>query len=258
MQTAYVNVDCANIYKEHNFRSAIDTQAVLWEELKVQTVDSQFSQVICEDGYKGWINNHQIYTASIDCETRTVTANHVNIFNEPDENALIIREATLGCNVPVLEELQDWLKVKLPDGQNGWIKKSAFRKIPGNPSEIVTKLAKRFLGVPYFWGGKTPKGLDCSGFIQLLFKLANIKIRRDSPMQFEDARHISENFLDGNPGDLLFFAENSDQITHVSLKLNQNEIIHARGMVRINDLDKNSEHFDEFLHKTFIAVKTFF
>ena len=258
MQTAYVNVDCANIYEENNFRSAIDTQAVLWEKLKVCTKDSQFSFVVCEDGYKGWINNHQFCSASIDSETKIITSNHVYIFYEPDENALIIRESMVGYSVPVLEKTNNWFKVYMPDGQNGWIKESAFTKISGNPKEIVTTLANRFLGVPYFWGGKTPKGLDCSGFIQLLFKLAGIKIRRDSPMQFEDAQLVSENFLDGNPGDLLFFAENGDRITHVGLKLNRNEIIHTRGMVRKNSLDKNSEHFDEFLFNTFVAVKTFF
>ena len=77
-------------------------------------------------------------------------------------------------------------------------------------------------------------------------------------MQFEDAQMVSDNFLDGTPGDLLFFAEYGERITHVALKLSEKEIIHARGRVRINSLDKDSELFDSKLIDTFVAVKTFF
>ena len=80
---------------------------------------------------------------------------------------------------------------------------------------------------------------------------------RASSMQFDDAKSVSENILDGRAGDLLFFAENGKTISHVALKLENSEIIHARGMVRINGLQKNHEHFDESLINTFVAVKTF-
>lgn len=256
MQTVYVNVDCANIYRENNFRGAIDTQAVLWEKLIVDIRDTQFSHVTCEDGYQGWINNFQISEASPNSDFKLVTTNRASIFNEPDEKSLVIREAGAGCRIPVEEEQRDWCRVHLPDGLTGWMQKLTFHEIKGNPRENIIKLASRFLGVPYFWGGKTAKGVDCSGFIQLLFKLTEIQIRRDSGMQFDDAKTVSENFLDGRVGDLLFFAENGKTISHVALKLDDNQIIHARGMVKINSLNENDEHFDESLINTFIAVKT--
>jgi gamma-D-glutamyl-L-lysine dipeptidyl-peptidase len=258
MQTVYVNVDCANIYKEGKYQSAVVSQAVLWEELKITRQESQFSQVICEDGYEGWISNQQISVSSITYETEMISSNHVYILNEPVENAAVIREAGAGCNVPVMKKDKDWFQIVLPDGENGWVTKTAFAAIKGDPRENLLKLAPRFTGIPYFWGGKTAKALDCSGYSQLLHKLVGIKIRRDSPMQCEDAGFISKNFLDGNPGDLLFFAENGDRITHVAIKLNEKEVIHARGRVRINSLDRNSANFDALLINTFVAVKTFF
>ena len=258
MQKVYVNVDCANIYRDNAFRSAIDSQAVLWEELKVKTKEKQFSLVVCEDSYQGWINNNQINPASINNPKEMVTCNHAFIYEEADENTLTVREAGAGCYIPILRQINGWYQIILPDGEKGWIKRSVFDKISGDQNKNMLVLAKRFLGVPYFWGGKTAKGLDCSGFCQLLHKMVGIKIRRDSPMQFEDAQMVSDNFLDGTPGDLLFFAEYGERITHVALKLSEKEIIHARGRVRINSLDKDSELFDSKLIDTFVAVKTFF
>jgi len=257
MQKAYVNVDCANIYKEGSYRSGIVSQAILWEELAVIKRESQFSQVICEDGYQGWISNNQLDSTDITNSLEQVTDKHVYIYSDPDEKSQTIREAGIGCNVPVLRKHYDWNEVVLPDGPKGWIKAAAFNPFNGNKKNILLQQAVRFLGVPYFWGGKTAKGLDCSGFNQLLHKLAGIKIRRDSPMQYDDAEMVSQNFLDGSAGDMLFFAENGDRITHVALKLNEKEIIHARGRVRINNLDKFSADFDPKLMDTFVAVKTF-
>ena len=257
MQKAYVNVDCANIYKEGSYRSAIDSQAILWEELTIKKQESQFSRVICEDGYEGWISNNQLNVTEITHDLERLTDKHVYIYSNPDEKSQTIREASIGCSIPVLKKGDDWKQVILPDGLKGWIKTAAFKPVIGDKKNVLQQQAIRFLGVPYFWGGKTAKGLDCSGFIQLLHKLAGIKIRRDSPMQYEDAKMVSENFLDGNAGDMLFFAENGDRITHVALKLNEKEIIHSRGRVRINNLDKNTADFDPKLMDTFVAVKTF-
>lgn len=258
MQTVYVNVDCASIYEQNSYKSAIVTQAVLWEKLTVIERDLQFTKVICEDGYPGWISNYQINTVPDPAELKMITTSHAPVYEEQNEQSAIVREAGAGCYIAVLNKNEAWFQTFLPDGQKGWIKTSAIQKMSGEARRNVTHLASRFMGIPYFWGGKTVKGLDCSGFIQLLFKLAGIKIRRDSAMQFEDARPVSKNFLDGKAGDLLFFAESGDTITHVALKLNDHKIMHARGMVKINNLDENSEYFDKQLKNTFVAVKTFF
>lgn len=258
MSAVYVNVDCANIYAEGNYRSAIVTQAVLWEKLKVLTAGKQFSEVVCEDGYQGWISNHQINVAGFLYDLKMVTAVFKNIYEKDSEKAEVVRTAGAGCYLPSLTEKEKWCETILPDGRKGWIESSIFKINENDPADVITSLSRTFLGIPYFWGGKTSRGLDCSGFVQLLHKIAGIKIRRDSPMQFEDARAVGEDILSGNPGDLLFFSENGSRITHVALKLKNNEIIHARGMVKINSLEKDSLLYDTSLIKDFVAVKTFF
>ena len=76
-------------------------------------------------------------------------------------------------------------------------------------------------------------------------------------MQFEDAAFVSQNIMDGETGDVLFFAEDGKKISHVALKIADNKIIHARGMIKINSLQKNDPLYDADLISDFVAVKTF-
>ncbi|KAA3611144.1 MAG: peptidoglycan endopeptidase [Calditrichaeota bacterium] len=258
MEIVYVNVDSANLYREANYRSAIDSQVVLWEKLERIEKEKQFSYVHCEDGYKGWVSNHQICKHDMPIETmKTVTKNHSYIFEKANVLSQVIREVCAGSSIPLEQIKNDMVKTFLPDGKEGWVRQDSLNEINGDNRSNLIMLSKRFLGVPYFWGGKSAKGLDCSGYVQLLHKLVGISIRRDSPMQFEDAVLVSENPLDGQVGDLLFFAEEGNRITHVAVKLSDSEIIHARGMVRINSLIPGGKDFDKSLLDDFVAVKTF-
>jgi cell wall-associated NlpC family hydrolase len=259
MDFVFVNVDAANLYKEASFKSAIDSQVVLWEKLKLIEKGNQFSRVSCEDGYIGWVNNHQFCkTASPKNQFKTVTKNHNYIHENPDTSSQIIREVGAGSSMPFEQIDDEWVKTLLPDGKTGWLLDNSFNEINGDKRKNLIQLSKQFLGVPYFWGGKSPKGLDCSGYVQLLSKLVGLSIRRDSPMQFEDASMVSEDLLAGQPGDLLFFAENGNRITHVGVKLSDNKIIHVRGMVRINSLLPGEADYDKSLIENFVAVKTYF
>ena len=88
-------------------------------------------------------------------------------------------------------------------------------------SEKLIQFAKQFLGVPYVWGGTTPKGFDCSGFVQYVYKNAlGINISRTTSTQINDGREVGRNQL--QPGDLVF--TNSG---HVTLYIGNNQVIHA-------------------------------
>ncbi len=258
MSSIFVNVASANLYQEANFKSAIDSQVLLWERLELLETGKQFSYVCCEDGYKGWVSNHQFcFVEQPIKQFKLVTKKLRNIYEAPDYSSQVIREVCAGSTLPVEQRDDRWVKTTLPDGRKGYLKSAAFLAITGDWRENLIRLSKQYLGVSYFWGGKSASGLDCSGYVQLLHKLVGISIRRDSPMQFEDSSLVSEELLGGNPGDLLFFTEEGDRITHVGIKLKDNKIIHARGMVRINSLIPNEPNFDKSLFDNFVAVKTF-
>jgi cell wall-associated NlpC family hydrolase len=105
-----------------------------------------------------------------------------------------------------------------------------------NLSEQIPAFAMSFLNMPYLWGGRSPAGIDCSGFTNIVYKLAGIKLRRDAWQQSEQGILIS--FIDeARPGDLAFFQNEEGKIIHVGIILQQQKIIHASGRVRIDTID---------------------
>jgi cell wall-associated NlpC family hydrolase len=107
-------------------------------------------------------------------------------------------------------------------------------KKTGSKELIHTSLL--FMNAPYLWGGKSPFGIDCSGFTQLVFKLNGIKLPRDSQQQVELGHPLS--FVEeAEAGDLAFFDNEEGRIVHVGILLDNKQIIHASGSVRIDKFD---------------------
>ena len=101
--------------------------------------------------------------------------------------------------------------------------------------ELIQK-AYQFLNTPYLWGGKTPFGIDCSGFTQLVYKICGHSLLRDAKDQATQGEVLS--FIEeSEPGDLAFFDNEEGNIVHVGIIMNDYNIIHAHGKVRIDTLD---------------------
>lgn len=104
-----------------------------------------------------------------------------------------------------------------------------------NAAEIIAT-GFLFLNAPYLWGGKSPFGIDCSGFTQLVYKLNGYQLPRDASQQVELGDPLS--FVEeAEAGDLAFFDNEEGRIVHVGILLNNQQIIHASGMVRIDAFD---------------------
>jgi len=100
----------------------------------------------------------------------------------------------------------------------------------------IVDTAMSFLNAPYFWGGRSPFGIDCSGLAQLVFKANGMQIKRDAWQQVEIGEPYS--FVEeAQPGDLAFFDNEEGRITHVGIVAGENRIIHASGKVRIDHYD---------------------
>jgi len=113
--------------------------------------------------------------------------------------------------------------------------------------------AKSFLNAPYLWGGRTHFGIDCSGFSQAVFRLHGINIKRDASQQAQQGRPV-ENIKKAQPGDLAFFINENEKITHVGIMLNKTQIIHASGKVKIDSIDERgiySEELKRYTHKLY-------
>jgi hypothetical protein len=107
---------------------------------------------------------------------------------------------------------------------------------PATDTKSVRQLTYKFLNIPYLWGGKSVFGLDCSGYVQTVYKFLGIPVLRDAYQQATQGEPIG--FLEEcRTGDLAFFDNDEGKITHVGILLNAHEIIHASGKVRIDKID---------------------
>jgi len=116
-----------------------------------------------------------------------------------------------------------------------------YHKFDGATNEGFSKpdlidTAMLYLNSPYLWGGKSPFGIDCSGFVQMVYKIGGIKLFRDAYEQAKQGQALS--FIEeSEPGDLAFFDNEEGKIIHVGLMMKDNYIIHAHGQVRIDRID---------------------
>jgi gamma-D-glutamyl-L-lysine dipeptidyl-peptidase len=103
-------------------------------------------------------------------------------------------------------------------------------------NSTLADTAMKFINSPYIWGGRTPSGLDCSGYTQLVYKIHGITIPHDSLEQAQlgiDIAFLTETL----PGDLAFFDDDRGRITHVGIIISRGLVIHASGRVRIDTID---------------------
>jgi cell wall-associated NlpC family hydrolase len=126
-----------------------------------------------------------------------------------------------------------WLAVRLPSGGTGYVQTGDVQPVDlaaprrrGSPDEVLAT-ARRFLGVPYLWGGMTAHGVDCSGFVSRVFHANGIVLPRDTDLQFHDPNSVPVERGALQPGDLVFFGRDPGDVTHVGLYLGDGRFINA-------------------------------
>ena len=135
-------------------------------------------------------------------------------------------------------------RVELPDGRRGWIHARAVAS-RSRPTPLIGRI-RSLLGTPYLWGGRTPHGFDCSGFVQQLVWEQGLALPRDAHDQFRLTRRGLEPG-DLKPGDLVFFGRPGARIGHVGMALGGGYYVHCRGWVRVNSLERGNRFCDNEL-----------
>jgi cell wall-associated NlpC family hydrolase len=117
---------------------------------------------------------------------------------------------------------------------------------PSNAASRVLRNADAYVGVPYVWGGNTPKGFDCSGFTKYIFAKSGITLPRTSREQVRAGSAVAPDFRSLRPGDLMLFAEPGEAISHVAIYVGNGRIIHSsssNGGVGYTDLNNGGDWF---------------
>jgi cell wall-associated NlpC family hydrolase len=154
------------------------------------------------------------------------------LYHDPDGTAHApALQVTISARLEVAEVREDWVQATLPDGALRWMRRGDLAMVkPGCPRprqsvDQVIRTAKRFLGLPYLFAGITPLGIDCSGFVQLVYGLNGVQLLRDSRIQYTQADLAPVEREDLQAGDLLFFGR--ERISHVGMYIGAGEFIHA-------------------------------
>lgn len=250
------NVSIASVYREATFRSETTSQTHLGETLEVLEEQSDWVRVRQEDAYEGWVakfflvpkpenwDEHNFYYGG-----KAIAWIH----QSPDHQSATIRDITLLSKLPALDFQEGWVQVLLPDGVKAWVENNPRQLVAKTDVEQLLRTAFSFQGIQYFWGGRSPKGFDCSGFVQTTFRLNGLQLPRDAYQQAEVGDQVDDDFNNWQVGDLIFFTERNNRITHVAISLGEGDFIHASGFVKINSV--NPAHEDLY-HERYSKIFT--
>jgi hypothetical protein len=202
------------------------TQVLYGDFFKVLEQRKKWSRIrIAFDKYEGWIDNKQYQEIEED-EYKEQNRSDLNLSNDLVQFVSDLKDnlylIPIGCNLNGLSLLKHKFEGHVISGTK-------------EKSKLI-ETAFLYLNSPYLWGGKTPFGIDCSGFTQMVYKLNGYKLKRDASEQAAQGEALS--FIEeSEPGDLAFFDNDEGQIIHVGIIMEDNYIIHAHGKVRIDRLD---------------------
>ncbi|RYD77212.1 MAG: hydrolase Nlp/P60 [Sphingobacteriales bacterium] len=228
MSYAICIVPVAPMRSLHDHRAEMSSQVIFGEQVKIiSTTDDGWALLeCCNDGYTGCCRMNQFLIIENPIELKNEYCNEwVQPIYLNDEKLMV----PLGADLSILKNSLQDVKLKY-DGKVLIATQQKFTE------ENVIKLSEPYLNTAYLWGGRTVFGIDCSGFAQAVFKMMNIALPRDANQQVNEGEGIG--FLpEVKTGDLAFFDDEDGKIIHVGILLNSQQIIHASGNVRIDNID---------------------
>ncbi len=226
------------VRKEPSEKSEMVTQVLFGEHCEILEQMVGWSHIrLAWDHYEGWVDQKMItpltqraYSKLIHSPTAIATDIFTIIPVNNEQNLMIVAGSTLPVWRPYKKEFR--------------VDKAVY-PMPGNTTygpaknvrNLIIRQALKYFNAPYLWGGRSPFGIDCSGFTQIIYKTAGIFLPRNTSEQVHCGTAIS--FVEeSQPGDLAFFDNDEGEIVHTGILWKRNKIIHASGKVRIDNIDQ--------------------
>jgi hypothetical protein len=273
-----VTISVANIRYKPAHSAEMATQALLGTPLQVLQEENGWYLVRTPDEYISWTESAGITTMNeqqLDDWKKNpriiFLEDHGLVYSRAEANSEPVSDLVMGGILSVNktgEKSEGFISVSFPDRRKGYVRSdqvnifSDWIEAPSNNVESLTKLARRFMGRPYLWGGTSTKGFDCSGFTKTLYFMNGWVLSRDASQQVYQGSEVGLNEVWRNllPGDLLFFgrkatAEKPERATHVGMYEGGSLFIHCSGMVKINSLDSTRPEYKKYYTENLLHIK---
>ncbi|GIK58355.1 MAG: hypothetical protein HND44_17360 [Chloroflexi bacterium] len=220
------------LYNSPGFLSEPGSYLLNGMRLEPLRADGRWLFVRQEDGYLGWVYEPYLGDDPSAVPTHLVCEPVALLRQGPDEKAALVNRVLAGTAVAITDEQNDWQHITWAGLPGGWLPAPHLRPLAGLPQTAAAQRAQlvadapRFTGVPYLWAGISGYGIDCSGYVQLLYRLAGLTLPRDADMMFAAGQPVEPPY---RPGDLLFFGSEGGHrhISHVGLSLGGWQMIHS-------------------------------
>lgn len=273
------NNSVINIRSRPAHSAELGTQGLLGMELKVLDKKGSWYRVQTPDKYISWVDGGGIERMTAQelqnwnkKDKLIYTENFGFVYEQKNTTSMRVSDISFGGILALQKEHDSFYEVEYPDGRIGFVKKSEavlynswLKKNPAN-AEFIEEAAKTMLGVPYLWGGTSPKGNDCSGFTKTVYLMNGFVIPRDASQQVTAGKIVDENlkFEGLEKGDLMFFGTpakdgKKQRVTHVGIWLGngKGEFIHSASNVHLSSVNENEKHYDKFNTNRYLGSRRY-
>lgn len=260
-----INDSIVDVFRYPDTNSERVTQTLFCQQVEILEEGLEWSKVQVVDGYIGWIKSEKIdKTFTNITSTKVIIKSKLKNIYSMINGTSSIKEITLGTELYCISKTDNWYEVALPMSTTGWIEDADTLEIqtgthiPITSGSEFVETAKKFLGVPYLWGGVGAWGIDCSGLTYICCRVNGVDLPRDAQPQYDAIpTSVSPTTKDMRIGDLIFFGPkpNSKTISHVGIYIGNNQFIHSSsgaGLVTITSLSNT------YYKKRIVGVKRVF
>ena len=235
MSHAISSLSIVPVRRAANHKSEMTSQILFGEMVEVleEKGKSWFKVRCCWDNHIGWVAAHQLTPITPGEYERfeKYFAYNLDLMQGvmADDHALPI---TIGAQLPEF----DGLRFSIGTTDYTFSGQAVFPDHIEQSADFILKMARRYLGSPYLWGGRSPFGIDSAGLVQLVFKMMSIHLPREAGQQVYLGKEV-DFMAQSRAGDLAFFENNRGRINHVGIIMEAGEIIHVHDRVRIDAID---------------------